>query len=40
MKTAIFGNRNEECSNASFEEVDGAQLHNKNSERLPGFFAV
>ena len=40
MKTAIFGNRNEECSNASFEEVDGAQLHNKKSERFSGFFAV
>ena len=38
MKTAIFGNRNEECSNASFEEVDGAQLHINKSERFSGFL--
>jgi hypothetical protein len=35
IERAIFGNRNEECSNVSFEEVDGAQLRYKKSERLP-----
>lgn len=40
MKTAIFRNRNEECSNGSFEEVDGTQPHNKNPERLPVFCSL
>jgi hypothetical protein len=40
MKTAIFGDRNKECSIGRFEEVDGAQLYNKNPETLPVYFSL